>query len=294
MKHENQYLKSQAKETNRAHLIDLEKIRRLNDLLSQAREDASTTDKLHHQELNSLYRKISSFQVQHNTLNDEQILAEMRSLNQKLDLWVKYNFNDVRRLSALNCSEPGGQFPRSSTQRWAWIQGTITEMIFHYIFSPQHFGLDDNPWSQFLQYIEDGVEQAHSAVIQQNWRGVTCDAIEQSTRDVRESLMMEIITSVEEQFAEYSPMEETPRKRQLGELLQRCATFKDALSRQKDLFHFFRSQPGDDFSMTSMTFAGGCGDLAAKVRICLWPGLAKRTQNTTGCTFEPELVWTVH
>jgi hypothetical protein len=159
---ENQYLKSQAKEMNRTHLIDLEKIRRLNDLISQAREDASTTDKLHHQELNSLYRKISSFQVQHSTLNDEQILAEMRSLNQKLDLWVKYNFKDVRRLRAVNCSEPGGQFPCSSTQRWAWIQGTITEMIFHYIFSPQHFGLDDNPWSQFLQYIEDGVEQARA------------------------------------------------------------------------------------------------------------------------------------
>lgn len=147
---------------NRTHLIDLEKIRRLNDLISQAREDSSTTDKLHHQELNSLYRKMNSFQVQYSTLNDEQILDEMRRLNQNLDLWVKYNFKDLRRLSSLNCSEPDGQFPRSATQRWAWIQGSITEMIFQYIFSPQHFGLDDNPWSQFLQYIEDGVEQTRA------------------------------------------------------------------------------------------------------------------------------------
>ncbi|GMG45270.1 unnamed protein product [Aspergillus oryzae var. brunneus] len=98
---ENQYLKSQARELYQRHLVDSEKIRRLHDLVSQGREDASKADRLHHEELTKLYNKINSLQMRRESLEDIQVLDKMRILNQNLELWIQSNFKDVKRLAGL-------------------------------------------------------------------------------------------------------------------------------------------------------------------------------------------------
>ncbi|KAB8226438.1 hypothetical protein BDV33DRAFT_197437 [Aspergillus novoparasiticus] len=290
--YENQYLKSRARELYQRHLADSEKIRRLHDLVSQGREDASKADKLHHEELNKLYNKINSLQMRRENLDDEQVLDKMRSLNQNLELWIKSNFKDVKRLAGLG--QPDVQFPRGSPQCRAWIQGCVTEMIYNSIFSPYYFGLPDNPWGQVVEFIKAGVGKTHPEGTCHDWREVTCDAIEQITKDDQEALLTYIITSIEEQFSTFSSTEETQRKRQLRELLQKCSNFKTVLSRQQNLFHFYRSKCGECFSTTSMTFAGGVDGPATKVRISLWPGLIKQNSMAASSVFEAELVWTIN
>lgn len=152
---ENQYLKSQARELYQRHLVDSEKIRRLHDLVSQGREDASKADRLHHEELTKLYNKINSLQMRRESLEDIQVLDKMRGLNQNLELWIQSNFKDVKRLAGLG--QPDVQFPRSSLQCRAWIQGCVTEMIYDSIFSPFYFGLPDDPWGQIIEFIKAGV-----------------------------------------------------------------------------------------------------------------------------------------
>ncbi|KAE8423911.1 hypothetical protein BDV36DRAFT_290007 [Aspergillus pseudocaelatus] len=290
---ENQYLKGQASELKQRHLADSEKIRRLQDLVSHGREDASEADKLHHEELKTLYSKINSLQMRREGLHDDQVLDIMRSLNQNLELWIKSNFKDVKILAGLT-GHFDVQFPRSSPQRRALIQGHVTEMIYNSIFAPYYFGLPNDPWGEFIEAIKAGVGQTQPEGTWHDWRGVTCDAIEQTMKDSQEALFTYIITSIEEQFGTYSSTEEKQRKRQLRELLGKCASLKAALNRQQNVFYFYRSDCGANFSTTSMTFAGGEDGPATKVRICLWPGLMKQNYMTTGSVFEAELVWTMN
>jgi hypothetical protein len=77
------------------------------------------------------------------------------------------------------------------------------------------------------------------------------------TEDAQEATFMDIIADVEGLFGVYSPTGEESRKGQLRKLLRKCSIFNAILSRQRNPFAFYSSQPGAKFCADRMTFHGG-------------------------------------
>lgn len=73
------------------------------------------------------------------------------------------------------------------------------------------------------------------------------------TEDAQEATFTDIIADVEGLFGVYSPTGEESRKGQLRKLLRKCSI----LSRQRNPFAFYSSQPGAKFCTDRMTFHGG-------------------------------------
>jgi hypothetical protein len=99
---------------------------------------------------------------------------------------------------------------------------------------------------------------------------------------------------VECHFGSASSLEPESRHQRLREILGSCADFKYTLSRQPDRFFFDWCQAGDLFAADSMTAVSGDGeDGNVQVRLCLWPGLLKRTISGDEEILERQLVWTM-
>ncbi|KAH8428086.1 uncharacterized protein LDX57_005791 [Aspergillus melleus] len=137
---------------DRMHLLDSEKIRRQDELLSQADKRAEETEKAHRETVNKLYNENNSLQIGPVQMNDEQITATMRKLGHDLDAWVKLNFVYPPT------EEPSNQFPCNSLQLQAWIQADITQRIHNRIFAPHHFGVRNSYMGYVIESLKDGIE----------------------------------------------------------------------------------------------------------------------------------------
>ncbi|KAL4861101.1 hypothetical protein BDV12DRAFT_191302 [Aspergillus spectabilis] len=276
---------------DKRHLADSEKAQRLNQLLCQARVDASNRDKLHREELSGLYNKLNSLQTAQNTLSDEQILDQMRRLNQRLEFWIKSCFKDQAKLAgAIQPAEDG--FPRNRPQTYAWIQASITGLVYDSILTPYLFGIPDAYCGHFCKEVEASIQENCSEVMFQSWRVATSFANEHLGMTNHQAIFADIMYQVEHHLGSHSSVEDKPRQQQLRDLLEKCANFKHTLSRQPDMLRFYCSRIGEDFSEHSMTVVGGDRE-KGKVRFCLWPGLIKRTYDGSEQVLEQELVWTM-
>lgn len=138
-------------------LADSEKVRQQKDLLEQAREDASTTEQLHLEEINQLYNTINGVKTEYETLSDDEIIGQMRKLHHHLEAWVKTNFRDAQKLGML-MDQTDGEYPRSSHQRRALIQAFVTDMINTMVFAPYHLGMAKQ-CGDALATVEHAVQQ---------------------------------------------------------------------------------------------------------------------------------------
>ncbi|PYI00231.1 hypothetical protein BO78DRAFT_439574 [Aspergillus sclerotiicarbonarius CBS 121057] len=274
------------------HLEDTVRTEQQDHLLRKAREEASTSATRHQEELDKLYTKLNTLQNEQPSLGDDHIVETMRSLSQNLDSWVKANFKDATKLQSWHGSD-GNRFPHSSSQRRAYIQSFICCMIHTWIFSPYQFGICDDPYGHFLCQLEVCVGRHCSETVLNTWKTATSMAIEGDSKDNDEGIFTDIIKAVEDRFGTFGSTSDESRKRQLGKLLRKCADFKIALSRQKQAFLFFRSPVGAEFSPQFMTFGGGDGQPAGKVRWSLWPAITRCHDDTGREVLEAELVWTM-
>ncbi|KAL4919227.1 hypothetical protein BDW62DRAFT_200106 [Aspergillus aurantiobrunneus] len=286
-------LKNQVASLERGRLADAEKIQRQQQLLLQAREDASKREEEHRHQLNKLYIKLNSLQSGQKRLTDEELRERMRRLVQNLECWVKSNFRDAAKLASSMIRTEG--FPRTTPQRRAYIQAYITDMVYRRIFVPYRFGVMDNPCGQIIYQIETSVQQTCPQPILRTWKTATGIGLEPMTIDFQCAEFIRIIDRVEGQFAFGASSPAHQRKEQLWKFLQNCAAMKNDLSREPDMFGFFSSPTGVDFSDDTMTSFGGDGDSLGKVRLCLWPALYKITHPGDGplMVIEPEMVWTM-
>ena len=290
-------------------MADNQKINQLQGLLVQATKDAQDNEKRYREEVDELIARINVLQIGREALTDEQLIDQLRKLGQHLDSWVKFNFRDTQQLATMT-GKSQVEFPRSSHQRRAWIQASITELICNHIFWPKHFGVPAR-CRQTLQELENGVEQScalhniafslslpfltdpGSATTWHHWRIGTNAALDHLLKESRHDIFMDIINYIENQFARYSSTEPERRTTQLHDLLQRCSDFKSCIYKQQDEYAFQCHPLGAEFDSGSMTFAGGDGEAGSKMRLSLWPSLLKSSSDTGYQVLEPELVWTM-
>ncbi|KAL2824384.1 hypothetical protein BDW59DRAFT_162491 [Aspergillus cavernicola] len=287
---ENHILRDQLQGSNKRHLADSEKIQRQQQLLCEARDEATSSAEHHHQELHTLYSKLNSLQMNHNTLRDEEVLDQMRRLNLNLESWVRSNFKDVTKLSTAFQHSHG--FPSTSPQRRAQIQAYVTNLVYRLIFAPTWFGVENEQCEGLLRELEAGVQSHCSEAMVHSWIVATAVSIENISHFNQEAIFAQIVECVEDQLSTVSPTEAETRQRQLRRFLEKCAALKNTLGRQHEAFAFHCSPPGGNLSAQYMTFVGGDGQSATKVRLCLWPAIMKGTQGGGYQILEPELVWT--
>ncbi|KAI9043280.1 uncharacterized protein KD926_003810 [Aspergillus affinis] len=252
LRRENKAFQHAAELNERRHLLDAEKSRRQHELLSQAEIRAEENEKAHRGTLNELYNEINSLQIGQAQMNDEQISGIMRKLGHDLDSWVKLHFIYPQTEEPCN-------FPYNSLQLQAWIQAGIVNMIHSHIFAPYHFGIHDDSGGHFIGVLKDGIENIVSEKALRTWQTITCDFLEESTKDEREGLICDIIDQVEKQFGKFSPTDDKLRQHQFQELVQGCANFKTALSRQQARYLLYCNPMGSEFSWEFMAFGGGDG-----------------------------------
>ncbi|CEL07320.1 hypothetical protein ASPCAL10480 [Aspergillus calidoustus] len=289
VRQKNQVLAQKLSESNKQHLADSEKIHRLNQLFHQARDDASTRERSHRRELGDLYHRLNSIQMTQDRVSDDQILEQMHRLHQKLDNWIKTCFKDQDKLAA--ALEPTADgFPRTRPQRHAWVQSCISGWIHQSVFAPYLPGLPGDHFDWFCGNVEVGVQESCPEATLQTWRVATSSAIEYLGENNRNETIDNILAVVECHFGSASSLEPESRNQRLREILERCAVFKYTLSRQPDRFSFDWCQAGDLFAADSMTAVSGDGE---EVRLCLWPGLLKRTISGDEEILERQLVWTM-
>ncbi|KAI9929646.1 hypothetical protein ASPWEDRAFT_172691 [Aspergillus wentii DTO 134E9] len=227
---DNQQLKHKAQDLRQQHISDSERIRRLNDLLAESRDHASEAARKHGEEIKHLYNTIHSLHGDHENVDDEKIIDEIRKLGQSVQHWVKAHFKDAGRLAALIPESPDG-FPKTSHQRRAYIQAAVSDMILQHIFVPYYPGLGDNPWGRSLQFLESGVDHGCPERILQSWRTGTYTFIYHAAQGNRENVMRNIVGYVEGLYGHCSSTETAPRVRQLQKILQGCFELKSLLCR---------------------------------------------------------------
>ncbi|RDW83640.1 uncharacterized protein DSM5745_03966 [Aspergillus mulundensis] len=283
-------LKRQSENAQKQHVADEEKIQQQEELLRQARAEASMQEDEHRRQLNQLYAKLNSVQAGRKPLTDEQVKDHFRRLVQNLEAWINHNFRNTEKLEM---AIQGDGAPSTSPQRRAWLQAHIASLVFHHIFTPYLFGLQDDKGGHFLREIGAGVKRTSSESSWQTWKIATSVAVSDMARESQESHFAAFIDYVEKQFGSASSTEPEARRRQLLKFLEKCATFKNALTQEPEAFSVFLSWTGAEFSADSMTRVGGDGEAGAKVRLCLWPGISKRVGDDDEVVVEPALVWTV-
>ncbi|KAI9367137.1 hypothetical protein BJX61DRAFT_547778 [Aspergillus egyptiacus] len=263
----NHHLTLQIQESKRQHLADTEKIHRLQQLLSQAHDEASRLEQLHHEEVTALYATLHAAQTTPHKVPDEELLVQMRRLNQHLEHWVRTSFRDPARFAAVvrnrtrtSDDDDDDGFPRSMHQRHAWIQTCAAALVYDFIFAPYLFGIPGGDCACFARGVERGVREYCSESAFQTWKFATSLSIQHIATGNHEASFAEIINTVEEHFgAGSSTLDEAVRKRRLRGFLEACAAFKNLLSRQPETVRFDWSMPGETFSEDSMTFGGGDG-----------------------------------
>ncbi|RAL16832.1 uncharacterized protein BO97DRAFT_420223 [Aspergillus homomorphus CBS 101889] len=143
-----------------------------------------------------------------------------------------------------------------------------------------------------VKKLTSSAETDGSEPVLSSWRTATSIAIEATATEDCEAVFTYIVNCVEDQFNSFSSTNHESRSRQLRALMQRCVDFKMALSRQKQSFFFWCSPTGTKFFPGSMSFGGGDGQLAGRVRWSLWPALMKHLDEGNE-VLEPELVWSM-
>ncbi|RAL05411.1 uncharacterized protein BO80DRAFT_431351 [Aspergillus ibericus CBS 121593] len=256
-------LEESHKEHTRKQLADREKSEQQDYLLRQSREEASASANRHQEELNKLYHKLNALQSGQQSWGDDQIVEAMRNLNQNLDRWVKANFKDATKLESC------------FSARWNLVLGNTVRAL------------------RTLSCLSARSIAPGSETAFHTWRIATSMAIEGGTKEKCETAFADIIQTVEGRFGVFCSTDSEPRKRQLEKLLRKCADFKVTLSRQKQAFFFHCSPAGVEFSLPFMTFGGGDGQPAGKVRWSLWPAIMKWHDDTGRDVLETELVWTM-
>ncbi|PWY68473.1 hypothetical protein BO70DRAFT_356180 [Aspergillus heteromorphus CBS 117.55] len=275
------------------YLADKANAEQQNLLLRQDREEAWEETRAYKEELNKLYNELNALRGGQANLSDDHIVDRMRRLNQNLEKWVKSHYQDVNvtELASLLESDSGGP-PLSASQRRAGIQSYLAHLINVYIFSPCHVGLADDPYGHFLSDLEGVVRQKCSGAELRSWKVANSVAIVAKTGDLREGLFTDIVNFVEGQFGIPPSDNGAARKRQLRDLLGRCADLKITLGQQKQCHVFCCSQIGAEYDPQAMTvMGGGEGQAGEKVRWSLWPAIVK-LKREGGDVLEPELVWT--
>ncbi|KAL3453558.1 hypothetical protein BJX65DRAFT_302456 [Aspergillus insuetus] len=288
---ENQTLAQKLSESHKQHLADTEKIQRLTRLLlHQARDDISRHDRNHRKELADVYSKLNAIQSTPDKLPDGQIIEQMNRLHQQLENWTKTCFKDQEKLSAALEHAADG-FPRTRPQRYAWVQSWIVGWIYQFVFAPYLPGLPGDNFDRFCGDVEVGVQESCLEATLRTWRVATSSAIQHLGQDIRTETIDNILAMAEYHFGSASSLEPEPRHQRLHEILERCTDFKYTLRRQPDRFFFDWSQTGDMFAADSMTAVGGDREEAnVHVRLCVCPGLLKRTFSGDEEILAPQLV----
>ncbi|KAL4876507.1 hypothetical protein BJY04DRAFT_222988 [Aspergillus karnatakaensis] len=268
----NRELHRQLKLLENQHLIDTEKVEQQKHLLCQARDEASSQQHEHREEITKLYNKLNTLQNGSQGLTDEQIQGQMRRLAHNLESWVKTNFKDSEKLATIFNTTT---FPRTNPQRRAWVQAFVTDVVFKSIFGP---------------YV--AVKQASTNPAYRTWKEATGLAVQKLAAPCADPIFTDAVNYVEARLAKGSTTDTTTRIGQLREFLEKCLAFKETLSRGPDSFVFHCTGVGSDFvedSMTNIRSDGGPG----KVKLSLWPALHRRNTGVGHDIVEPELVWVV-
>ncbi|KAL5001047.1 hypothetical protein BDV10DRAFT_182922 [Aspergillus recurvatus] len=274
LRHDIRSLEDQASEAQKQHLADTEKIQQQEQLLRQAREDASRREEEQREQVNQLYSKLNSVQAGQRRLTDEEVKERLRRLVQNLESWIKANFRDTAKLAPVIDQE--GILSTSPLRR-AWIQSYVANSVQHHIFSPAVFGVPPNPWGQLIQDLDAGVQRTSPELTLQAWRTATARALNDMSTEEQKAIVMSLVDHIEEQFAAGSTSETGPRRQQLQTFLERCAMLKNGLTQDPDEFFFFTSAQGADFSEKTMISIGGEGESGGRVKLSLWPALYRRT-----------------
>ncbi|KAL4925365.1 uncharacterized protein BDV17DRAFT_300368 [Aspergillus undulatus] len=286
MAYDNRCLKQEVTRLKNEQVMDRERIDQQHHLLRQARDETSKMEDQHQRELDKVYRKLNEVQSGGKRLTDEEVQGRMRRLEQYLESWVTMNFKDSAKLEYAF-----GQmdFPHTSTQRRALIQAFVVALISEWIFLPSRFGILNESCEHILNELEAGVQR--SKTLFHSWRGATGVAIEELTGENHEYIFTQIADDVEAQFGISASTEAEPRTQKLKNLLQKCADLKNSLCRGPDVFTFFSSRTGTEFSPDWMTSVGGDGETGGTMGLCLWPALYKHSESTPPTLIERELVW---
>lgn len=126
-----------------------------------------------------------------------------------------------------------------------------------------------------------------------HWRLGTSLAVDSIMKDELPLIFARIVANVEDRFAQYASSDAERRKRQLLDLLRRCADLKMTLRRQ-GRYAFTCSSHGEKlFDPESMAYVGGERQDGGRVRFSLWPALLKFDVDLEYRVLEKELVWTM-
>ncbi|KAL4960014.1 uncharacterized protein BDV14DRAFT_205127 [Aspergillus stella-maris] len=269
---ENHELRHEASRLRQRKREDIERIDQQRHLLRQARDQVSIMEERHQMELNKAYAKLNEAQGGRQRLKDDEIRYEMRRLEQYLASWVKSNFRDTAGSEPVLNLE---RLPQSSADYRASIQSSIGEEIFYTIFKPPWFGVPSGYTEEVVNELDGGVRETCSAVVYASWKAATGTAMEALTAEPRGQLIDNLIADAEDRWSNLSSTNAEPRTRTLKKLLGQCATFKDLLSRDPEIFGFFMSAPGAEFDERRMTSIGGNGKDGAQIELSLWPVIYK-------------------
>ncbi|KAL4789569.1 hypothetical protein BDV19DRAFT_394943 [Aspergillus venezuelensis] len=160
----------------------------------------------------------------------------MRRLEQHLASWVKLNFRDTAEFQPVLDHEG---LPQRSEDHLASIQSSIGEEIFYTIFKPPWFGVTSGTTEEVVNELDGGVRETLYA----SWKAATGTAMEALTAEPRGQLIDNLIANADDRWSNLSSTNAEPRTRTLKNLLGQCATFKDLLSRDPEIFGFFMSAP---------------------------------------------------
>lgn len=153
---QNRTLRQQVANLQNENLAAAEKSRRQEQLLLEARNEASRKDKEHRQNLNTLYARLHTLQSGPTSLTDDDVQERMRRLVFELDSWIKSNFRNSDWPAYIT---ERMEFPRTYPQRRAWIHAHIVQIVDRLIFSPSHCGMSEDPFGGWIAEIENSVKQ---------------------------------------------------------------------------------------------------------------------------------------
>lgn len=151
------------------HCVSLkEELRRQEETRANAQKAYKSTISKKQQAIADLIKKNNALKVQEAVLYDDKCAAEWRSLQQKLENWVKKSFKNASILNKMTFSSLFGLpdvpseevLEQSSHTRRAYIQSSIIRFIFDNLFGRHFVQAQDN---QFAQHL---ARMAHQVKIQ--------------------------------------------------------------------------------------------------------------------------------
>lgn len=127
------------------HLMLTEKLRRGEEIITQARKDHLATTSQHEKAISDLSQKLNTLQPRGNDLYDEQCTEEWRGLRRQLENWVSKSFGNTEALNTMTSNllisrglayVPPEELLETSTHiRRAYIQADISYFIFQKILN---------------------------------------------------------------------------------------------------------------------------------------------------------------